>query len=82
MKISGTNLGELNEYWFASGSGKQKKKWFHLPHLLSHESFVSVKENTNRKRKKEERKKEKNTDRTQTKLNAPHVMYNVKILPQ
>ena len=34
------------------------------------------------KEKKEERKKEKNTDRTQTKLNAPHVMYNVKILPQ
>ena len=46
---------------------------------------MSVKENTDRKRKKEERKKErkkeKNTDRTQTKMNAPHVMYNIKILP-
>ena len=31
-------------------------------------------------RKKKERKK--NTDRTLTKLNAPHVRYNVKILPQ
>ena len=37
---------------------------------------VSVKENAGRKRKeKEERKKEKNTDKTQTKLNAPHVRY-------
>ena len=32
------------------------------------------------KENKEERKK-KNTDRTETKLNAPHVRYNVKILP-
>ena len=47
----------------------------------SYESLVSVKENTHRKRKTEERKK-KNTDRRQTKLNAPHVRYNVKILPQ
>ena len=46
-----------------------KKKWF------------PVKENTNRKRKKNEWKK-KNTDRTQTKLNVPHVRCNVKILPQ
>ena len=44
---------------------------------------VSVKENTDRKRKeKEERNKEKNTDRAQTKLNSPHVRYNGKILPQ
>ena len=34
-----------------------------------------------KEKKQQERKKEKNTDRTQTKLNAPHVMYNVKILP-
>ena len=47
----------------------------------SYKSLVSVKENTNRKEKKA-RKKEKNTERTQTKLNALHVMYNVKILPQ
>ena len=34
---------------------------------------------------KKERKKERkkiNTDRAQTKLKAPHVKYNVKILPQ
>ena len=48
----------------------------------SYESLVSVKENSDRKRK--ENKKERNTDRTQTKLNIPHVMYNVnvKILSQ
>ena len=45
------------------------------------ESLVSVKENTDKKRKKEERKI-KNPDRIQNKLNALHVMYNVKILPQ
>ena len=39
----------------------------------SYESLVSVKENTDRRRKKQEKK---------NKLNAPHVMYNVKILPQ
>ena len=33
------------------------------------------------KKKRKERKKE-NTDTTQTKLNAPHVRYNMKILPQ
>ena len=44
--------------------------------LLSYELLVSAKENTDTKRKK------KNKDRTQTKLNAPHLRYNVKILPQ
>ena len=34
------------------GSGKQEKQWFTLPFLLSCESLVSVKENTNKKRKK------------------------------
>ena len=55
--------------------------WFPLPSLLSHESLVSVKEYANRKRKKR-RKKEKKSNRTQTKLNAPHVQYNVKIITQ
>ena len=45
-------------------------------------SLLSVKENTDRKRKKTRKKERKNTNRTQTKLNAPHVMYNVKILSQ
>ena len=52
------------------------------------EDKLPVKENTGKKRKKEERKKErkkdrkkKNTNRKQTKLNAPHVMYNVKYHP-
>ena len=39
--------------------------------------LVSGKGNTDRKRKTE-----KNTDPTQTKLNAPQVRYNVKILPK
>ena len=62
---------------FASG-------WFPLPSLLSYESIASVKESTNTKRKKEERKKRKklNMDRTKTKLNAPHVQYDVKVIPQ
>ena len=43
--------------------------------------LVSDKENTDKKiKKKQEREKEKNTNRSQTKLNAPHVMYNVKRL--
>ena len=54
--------------------------WFHLTSLLSYELLESVKENTDRKRKKGERK-EKNKGRTQTKLNAPHTQYNVKIIP-
>ena len=53
------------------------------PSLLSCESLVSVKENTDRKRKKSRMKeRKKNTDITQTKLSAPHVRYNVKMLPQ
>ena len=39
--------------------------------------LVSGKGNTDRKRKTE-----KNTDPTQTKLNAPQIKYNVKILPK
>ena len=59
LKASGRNLDELNEYLWAGGSGIQKKKKrFHLSSLLSLESLVSVKENTDRK-KKRERKKEK-----------------------
>ena len=70
LKASGRNLDELNEYLWAGGSEIQKKKkkknWFPLSSLLSFESLVSAKENTDRKRKKKKRKKEKkNTDRTQ-----------------
>ena len=44
--------------------------------------IVSVCQGKYRKKKKKRRKKEKkNTDRTQTKLNAPHIRHNVKILP-
>ena len=43
---------------------------------------MSVEKNTDKKREKGERNKEKNTDRKQTKQNAPHVMYNVKVLFQ
>ena len=43
--------------------------------------LASDKENTDKKIKtKKERKKEENANRSQTKLNAPHVMYNVKRL--
>ena len=49
--------------------------WFPLPSLLSYESLVSAKENTDRKIKKK-------SDRTQTKLTKPHVQYNVKIITQ
>ena len=42
---------------------------------------LPVKKNTERK-KKQKKKEKKNTDRKQTKLNALHVMYNVKILSQ
>ena len=57
------------------------KIMIHSPFLLASESLMSVKQNSGRKIKKE-RKKVKNIDRTQTKLNAPHHWYNIKILPQ
>ena len=43
---------------------------------------MSVKENTNNKEKKKKKERKKNTDTAQTKLDTPHVRYNVKILPQ
>ena len=43
----------------------------------SYESLVSVMENTDRKRKRNSKER-----KNKTKLNAPHVMCNVKILPQ
>ena len=44
---------------------------------------MAVKENTDtKKKKKKKERKNKNTDRTQTKLNAPHVRYNIKMLFQ
>ena len=63
-----------------SGWKWKTRKIIILSPIPSYESLVSVKENTNRKRKKN--KERKNTDITQTKLNAPHVMDNVKKLPQ
>ena len=73
------NLDELNKCSLADRSGKRKKKRFPLSFLISYESLVSVKENTDRKKKKKERKK--NTDRTQTNLNAPHIQYMQKYYP-
>ena len=49
---------------------EKKKNWFPLQSVLSCESLVSVKENTNQRRKK-------NMDTAQTKVNSPHVRYNV-----
>ena len=53
----------------------------HFP-VITRIVSVCQKKNADRKGKKEERKKGQNTDRIQAKLNAPHVRYNVKILPQ
>ena len=65
---------------FVSGwKYKHEKLKLPLPSLLSR---GSVKKNTNKKEKKEQIKKEKNKDTTQTKLNALHVKYNVKIVPR
>ena len=72
------NLDELNKCSLADRSGKRKKK-NDSHNIFWYESLVSVKENTDRKKKKKERKK--NTDRTQTKLNAPHVQYMQKYYP-
>ena len=59
------------------GRSAKQEKLFPLPsHLMNH--YCLSKKIPIEKEK--ERKKEKNTDRTQTKLNAPHVMYNVEIL--
>ena len=67
---------------FISGWKSKTRKIIILSSVVpSYESLVNFKENTGRKRKKQERRKEKNTDRTQTKLKAPQVMHNVKILP-
>ena len=62
---------------FVSGWKWKTRKIIIPSPVPSYESLVSVKENTDRKRKKQERKKKK-----KPKLNAPHVMYNVKILHQ
>ena len=43
---------------------------------------LPVKKNTERKKKQKKKERKKNTDRKQTKLNALHVMYNIKILLQ
>ena len=59
-----------------SGWKRKTRKIIVSSPVPSYESLVSVKENTDRKRKKT-RKKEK-----KVKLNAAHVMYNVKILLQ
>ena len=44
--------------------------------------LVYVKEYTGRKRKKRRKKQRTSTDGRQTKLNAPHVRDNIKILTQ
>ena len=65
---------------FVSG-WKWKKRKIMIPspfHINS--SCPSRKIPTEKEREKKERKK--NTDTTQTKLNASHVQFNVKILPQ
>ena len=58
---------------------KTRKIMIPSPFLAILQPLVSIKENT--AEKKEERKK-KNTDGTQTKLNAPHVRCNVKTLSE
>ena len=73
---NGWNLVELNECLLAVGS--RKKKWFSFLSPLSYESLRKAP--IEKQRKKEERKT--NAGTTQTRLNAPHVRYNVKILPQ
>ena len=65
----------------AGGHGKQEKQLFPLPPHFMNRYCLSRKIPIERE-KKQERKKEKITNRTQTKPNAPHVMYNVKILSQ
>ena len=49
IKKSSKDLVELNEWSWASGSGKQEKQWFPLPFPLSCQPSVSVKEKTDRK---------------------------------
>ena len=66
---------------FVSGWKWKTRKIIIPSPVPSYKSLVSVKENTDRKRKKkQEKKKEKNTARTQTKLNTAHIINNVKIL--
>ena len=68
---------------FMSGrKWKTRKTMIPSPIHAICESLVSVKENTKKKWKKKEERKKKNRDTTQTKLNAPHIRYNIKILPQ
>ena len=66
---------------FVSGWKRKTRKIIIPSTVPFYELLVFVKENADRKRKRKERKKEKNTDRSQTKLNATHVMYVI-ILPQ
>ena len=60
------------------GGWKWKTEKIIIPSPVpSYESLVSVMENTDRKRKRNSKER-----KNKTKLNAPHVMCNVKILPQ
>ena len=65
---------------FVSGWKWKTRKIIPLPSHLMNRYCLSRKIPIE-KEKKQERKKERNTDTIQTKLNGPHVIYNVKILP-
>ena len=61
---------------------KTRKIIIHPP-VPSYESLVSVKENTDRKKrnKKNKERKKKNIYKTQNKLNSPHVCIMLKYYP-
>ena len=67
---------------FVSGwKWKTRKTIIHSP-IPTVLWIVSVSQGKYQYKKKRRKRKKKNTDTTQTKLYAPHVRYNVKILPQ
>ena len=61
---------------------KKNKDFLSLPCNSVNYQCLSKKKYRQKKNNNKEERKKKNTDRTQTKLNAPHIKYNVKILPQ
>ena len=70
----------MTKMFFSKWKLKTRKIMIPFTFFATCKSLMSIKENTDRK-KKEERMK-KNADRTQPKMNGLHVRYNVKTLPQ
>ena len=81
VKLIGRNLDELNECCsWVEVENKKNNDSLSRPSYPMNLQCLQRKIPIKKEKKRKERKK--NTDRKQTKLNVPHVIYNVKIPTQ